>query len=261
MASRSPDSDRHFPLVLFHKLPFLPLPQHLPSLPDSLNPPPAEFSWRVLTMRRLHPAGRTERWKGQWIWFPWGGGAGCAFDTHSQTFTNSLVLLHIVCALLTECGRTREPFGCSPFSQDTILKHSEAALLTPAEGREDDRMGTGMCTEHLSCALSGHESALCIFLTLLLFFTLFHFSGFFFLTGAVERVSDWSRWRRGATGGDIAACQSLCACVWVCVSACMRDGWEYVAVCVYVCAFDEATVNPASKVYEPFSLRVEHYRT
>ena len=241
MASRSPDSDRHFPLVLFHKLPFLPLPQHLPSLPDSLNPPPAEFSWRVLTMRRLHPAGRTERWKGQWIWFPWGGGAGCAFDTHSQTFTNSLVLLHIVCALLTECGRTREPFGCSPFSQDTILKHSEAALLTPAEGREDDRMGTGMCTEHLSCALSGHESALCIFLTLLLFFTLFHFSGFFFPHGSCGEGLWLVEMTEGCYGGWYSCMSELvCVCVgvrermyaWrlrvcsrVCLCLCIRWGY------------------------------------
>ena len=70
----------------------------------------------------------------------------------------------------------------------------------------------------------------------------------FFLTQALERVSDWLRWQEGGSSSrtdpkmqDIAACQSLSACVsvrllmWLCV-------WLCVCVCVRVCVSDEAVV-------------------
>lgn len=149
--------------------------------------------------------------------------------------------------------------GLKPVSQDTILKHSESVLLTPTVREKDERMVTGICTvcPVFRMDLNQHSASFLHALLLPSPHWLFDWispspfyycpdlssvNRHFFLTQAVERVSDWLRWQEGGSSSrtdpkmqDIAACQSLSACAYVRLFM-----WLRVWLCV--CVSDEALV-------------------
>lgn len=242
---------------LWSILPFITTPQ-CPLYPSPITSSPPLPSHILLTAkfnrhRRVQwdicilcHWGWTEHWMG-WegqIWLPQEKTTQqkVACGTHTL-FYKSYSMLHLqyVCALWTERGHnTHKSFGFKPVSQETpYWSTARVCYRPPWWERRMTGWLTGICTVypasymdmnqhavHLPRTPSSSFSSLIIWLDLSFLFYCFTA----FLTGAVERVSDWLRVEQ-IPRYNIAACQSLCVIVEsVCV--CLMRLWSDVTPCL-----------------------------